>query len=236
MGGREIIDCDLCHAHWHLDCLDPPMAKRPRSKLKNNWICPIHMEMEMTETYLPKPDFGDNVVEPATFIGPQFLNANELLCSTSLLPSAPNRVLPDQSDPGREVKLRRPKGWKVSKKVHGRGFKNNGLIEIENDASDDEQPESQTVERMQEKGIKLDFIDRIKRSASYNTANDYLRTMRAQEEKIRNQDRIISSLQRKLRSVTSPDPSSPQHSAADQEAAHALAELAQATPGPSTDV
>ena len=229
MGGREIIDCDLCRAYWHLDCLDPPMAKKPRAKLKGNWTCPIHLEFDMTETYVPKPDFGDNTVETATFIGPQFHNANELYGTTSLLPPAPERALPDEVDPGRELKVHRPKIRKSRKHIHSHHHRNNGLLDIENDPTDDEDPYNT---RTPEKGIKLDFIDRLKRSASYSNAADYRRTVREQEAKIRRQERLISSLKLELRSVVANDDNSPSshRSPADEAAAQTLADLAQAAP------
>lgn len=38
---RAIIPCGLCGLHWHLDCLDPPMANPPSLK---TWKCPCHIE------------------------------------------------------------------------------------------------------------------------------------------------------------------------------------------------
>ena len=48
MGRREIISCDYCYLRWHLDCLDPPMAKPPLrdayGRPKHNWMCPVHID------------------------------------------------------------------------------------------------------------------------------------------------------------------------------------------------
>ena len=68
--------------------------------------------------------------------------------------------------------MRRPKNVKVLNTFLPRGLKNNGLIEIENDPSDSENDmevvDDSVVYRLPEKGIKLDFIDRLKRYfASY---------------------------------------------------------------------
>lgn len=46
-GKREIIKCDYCGLHWHLDCLDPPPANPPvRQPLDGRprplWRCPAH--------------------------------------------------------------------------------------------------------------------------------------------------------------------------------------------------
>ena len=67
---------------------------------------------------------------------------------------------------GRPYKIRRPKNALIIDMGIRRGFKNNGLIEIENDASDDdsanERERSGVIYRVPELGIKLDFIDRVK--------------------------------------------------------------------------
>ncbi|KZV60897.1 hypothetical protein PENSPDRAFT_321742 [Peniophora sp. CONT] len=39
---RSIVTCDYCSSHWHLDCLDPPMALMP--PLDKKWMCPNHIE------------------------------------------------------------------------------------------------------------------------------------------------------------------------------------------------
>jgi hypothetical protein len=37
-----MIPCNYCGLHWHLDCLDPPMANPPPfGKL---WRCPCHVD------------------------------------------------------------------------------------------------------------------------------------------------------------------------------------------------
>lgn len=68
---------------------------------------------------------------------------------------------------GRPYHVRRPKNAKIIDIGLRRGFRNNGLIEIENELSEEEiEIEKETngaIYRVQESGIKLDFIDRIKR-------------------------------------------------------------------------
>lgn len=68
---------------------------------------------------------------------------------------------------GRTYRVRRPKNAKIVDAALSRGFVNNGLIEIENEPSDDEQFHEKeqlgVVYRLPERGIKLDFIDRVKR-------------------------------------------------------------------------
>ncbi|KAM0284392.1 hypothetical protein ACHAQH_001968 [Verticillium albo-atrum] len=36
---RSIIPCSVCGLHWHLDCLDPPLAIPP---VLRTWVCPAH--------------------------------------------------------------------------------------------------------------------------------------------------------------------------------------------------
>ncbi|RDA87686.1 hypothetical protein CP532_3819 [Ophiocordyceps camponoti-leonardi (nom. inval.)] len=40
-GIRAIITCSACPFHWHLDCLDPPLAVPPVLK---TWRCPAHVD------------------------------------------------------------------------------------------------------------------------------------------------------------------------------------------------
>lgn len=42
---RHIVSCDVCPLHWHLDCLDPPLAAMPSAARK--WMCPAHAEHVM---------------------------------------------------------------------------------------------------------------------------------------------------------------------------------------------
>ncbi|KAJ4488300.1 hypothetical protein J3R30DRAFT_3434956 [Lentinula aciculospora] len=39
---KNIISCDYCDLHWHLDCLDPPLSTMPSFSKK--WMCPNHAE------------------------------------------------------------------------------------------------------------------------------------------------------------------------------------------------
>ncbi|KAJ5098073.1 hypothetical protein N7532_005074 [Penicillium argentinense] len=41
---RPIIRCDYCECRFHLDCLDPPMAKPPNPY--NGWQCPNHVTID----------------------------------------------------------------------------------------------------------------------------------------------------------------------------------------------
>ena len=139
---REIAACDFCTCSWHLDCLDPPLASAPNRKSNNGkprhtWMCPAHTDDELLH-----------------------FDASIRRSSTSAKGIRPGT--------GRAYRIRRPKNPKIIDIGLRRGFRNNGLIEIDNESSGEEDEilkelSSSTV-RAPEKGIKLDFIDRINRS------------------------------------------------------------------------
>ncbi|EAU88421.2 hypothetical protein CC1G_05187 [Coprinopsis cinerea okayama7 len=39
---KDIVSCDFCSLHWHLDCLDPPLSAMP--PVNKKWSCPNHAE------------------------------------------------------------------------------------------------------------------------------------------------------------------------------------------------
>lgn len=39
---KDILSCDFCSLHWHLDCLNPPLSSMPPFNRK--WMCPNHAE------------------------------------------------------------------------------------------------------------------------------------------------------------------------------------------------
>ncbi|THY28423.1 hypothetical protein D6D01_03880 [Aureobasidium pullulans] len=135
LGRREIITCDQCSAHWHLDCLDPPLANAPyrdhTGRKIRDWLCPLHADHALRVMEVP-------------------------------------RLADRQFQRERRIHMRRPRGAKVVDTALNRDFINDGVIEIANDSSDDdsefdEVDVSGVVYRLPEKGIKLDFIDRVRR-------------------------------------------------------------------------
>ena len=136
-GSRLIIQCDYCGENWHLDCLDPPLANPPARNLEgkkvHDWMCPLHSDHELRKV------------------------------DTSLL---------NRRGIGRKVHLRKPKNAKVAETSLRRGFRNNGVIEVVEDESDDTDSEFYDEEDSQDEsmvyklpasGIKLDFIDKVKK-------------------------------------------------------------------------
>ncbi|KAK0523381.1 hypothetical protein OC835_006271 [Tilletia horrida] len=53
---RRILSCDFCAAHWHLDCVSPPMAVMPNMTRK--WMCPNHADHAMAKYRVPKSSTG----------------------------------------------------------------------------------------------------------------------------------------------------------------------------------
>ncbi|KAG9103053.1 hypothetical protein FRC06_000339 [Ceratobasidium sp. 370] len=56
--GRPIISCDYCRLHWHMDCLDPPLAVLPVNGRR--WMCPNHAAHSVPKIRIPKT--GSRVV------------------------------------------------------------------------------------------------------------------------------------------------------------------------------
>jgi hypothetical protein len=136
-GNRLLIPCDFCGEHWHLDCLDPPRANPPArnqdGQKAHDWMCPLHADHELRKV------------------------------DTSLL--NPRNV-------GRKVHIRKPRNAKVVETSLRRGFRNNGIVDVINDDDSDESgsefydedtQDEGVVYRLPASGIKLDFIDKVKR-------------------------------------------------------------------------
>ncbi|KAF2147362.1 uncharacterized protein K452DRAFT_6258 [Aplosporella prunicola CBS 121167] len=135
LNSRQIIQCDRCSEHWHLDCLDPPMANPPplpfNSKTRNTWICPRHIDRDL------------RAIEP---------------------------TLSSALGGRRLFRIRKPKNPVIVDVNLSRGFKNDGLIEV--DLSDDSDRDEEFLEqddavdgrvyRLPSQGIKLDFIAKVK--------------------------------------------------------------------------
>ena len=49
---RRILSCDHCTQHWHMDCLDPPLASLP--PLTKKWMCPLHASHAYRRMRRPK--------------------------------------------------------------------------------------------------------------------------------------------------------------------------------------
>jgi hypothetical protein len=149
-----MLKCDFCHAHWHLDCLDPPLANPPHISLeasqRDAWRCPRHIEHDLRSGQLYQNDL------------------NHLDDDEEMADAAPvARVA---------RKIRKRKDTKIIEPTFSRGMRNNGLIEIINNPDDDTDGEGNyvfgpddpkdlnaKVFRLPEQGVILDFVSKVKR-------------------------------------------------------------------------
>ncbi|KAH7349118.1 hypothetical protein BKA66DRAFT_516576 [Pyrenochaeta sp. MPI-SDFR-AT-0127] len=150
---RQMLKCDFCHAYWHLDCVDPPLANPPHISLeasqRDAWRCPRHIEHDLRSGLLVQKDLND----PDHDV--EMINAAPV---------------------GRVArKIRKPKEPEVIEPTFSRGMRNNGLVEIMNDPDDDTDGEgnyvfgpddpkdlNSKVFRIPEKGVILDFVSKVK--------------------------------------------------------------------------
>ncbi|RMD42751.1 hypothetical protein DV735_g2343, partial [Chaetothyriales sp. CBS 134920] len=134
--GRDIIPCSYCPARWHLDCCNPPLAIPPRRRAGDKAGVTWRCPLHI-EHDLARIGSQDDAAAAG--------------------------------DLGRQPRPRRPKNARPVDVDLTRGFRNNGVIDVELE-SDVELPSIKDVDmqgqvfRLQEKGIRLDFIDRVKRS------------------------------------------------------------------------
>lgn len=140
--GAPIAPCDYCDLYWHHDCLDPPMLFYPGKPAPGSqrapelWKCPNHVDHDLLGTDASAVQYRHNTAGGNTG--------------------------------RRQHKIRRPRNPIIVDTALRRGFVNNGLIEIENEPSDDDsgllkQQSFGQIYRVPEKGVKLDFIDKVKR-------------------------------------------------------------------------
>lgn len=133
--GRDIIPCDYCPARWHLDCLDPPLAVAPRRRGGDKPNASWRCPL--------------HVEHDLARIGRSDLAA----------PGEMGRFLP---------RLRRPKHAIPLDAALPRGFRNNGVIDVDMMKEDEikihEVEMHGHVYKIPEHGIRLDFIDRVKKS------------------------------------------------------------------------
>lgn len=51
-GWRQILSCDFCRLHWHIDCVSPPMLGMPSNGKK--WMCPAHSDHVNEKRWIPR--------------------------------------------------------------------------------------------------------------------------------------------------------------------------------------
>lgn len=140
-GRKDLVPCDYCNLSWHLDCLNPPRAKAPTRNDHNAWRCPNHVEHDL-----------------------QFVDAIELTSSRQREHLHPYH------------RIRKPAKHLVVDTHLQRGVPNNGLVDVYYDEeSEDEfdvfdQEQNGTILRLPATGIKLDFIEKVKRENAMHKA------------------------------------------------------------------
>ncbi|ESK88417.1 clr6 histone deacetylase associated phd protein-2 cph2 [Moniliophthora roreri MCA 2997] len=80
---KDIISCDYCNLHWHLDCLDPPLSTMPTFTKK--WMCPNHAERILA----PKKRIPKQNATPVDITKPsQWNNGNVEILESDITPAA----------------------------------------------------------------------------------------------------------------------------------------------------
>lgn len=135
--GRLIVPCDFCEKNWHLDCMDPPLQNPPfREKPGHRWMCPLHVEHDYRWLHETQ---GGKVFQPD---------------SEERFPRFP--------------KIRRPVERRLVDARNTLVARKMAMIEVleeeegDSDAGDDD--EGQTIYRIPERSLKLDFINKMKAS------------------------------------------------------------------------
>ncbi|TKA72898.1 hypothetical protein B0A55_05346 [Friedmanniomyces simplex] len=145
-GKGKTVLCYHCGSEsWHLDCLDPPLANPPA----RSWD-------------------GKKIHD---WMCPLHADQELRKVDASLLA------------PRRKVHVRRPRNPKIVDAALTRGFQNNGVIDVLDEESDDSDTEffdeempdegdGPVIHRVPAKGIKLDFIDKIKNTRVQELRNE----------------------------------------------------------------
>lgn len=66
---RAILPCSACPLHWHMDCMDPPLAVPP---LLKTWKCPAHVDDVLADAPALAPAHKYRRVKNAQVIAPIF--------------------------------------------------------------------------------------------------------------------------------------------------------------------
>jgi hypothetical protein len=70
---RAIIPCNTCPFHWHIDCLDPPLAMPPVLK---TWRCPAHVDDVLGDVPPLAPAHRFRKLKGGQVISPAFSRGN----------------------------------------------------------------------------------------------------------------------------------------------------------------
>ncbi|KAL8731445.1 MAG: hypothetical protein Q9166_003420 [cf. Caloplaca sp. 2 TL-2023] len=99
-------------------------------------------------------------VDPPLASAPKRFNKGKWKCPNHV----DSEIAVPRSASGKIYKIRRPKAPRIISSALTRGIKNNGIIEIEDEISEDEDQPPGTIYRIPAKAIKLDFIAKVKQN------------------------------------------------------------------------
>ncbi|EGN96125.1 hypothetical protein SERLA73DRAFT_170540 [Serpula lacrymans var. lacrymans S7.3] len=97
---KSMLSCDYCSLHWHLDCLDPPLASMPPFGKK--WMCPNHTDQVLhPKRRTPKQNVTTiDIAKPN-----QFNNGNIDIVHPQATPVIPKLVMDEVLINGRLYKV-----------------------------------------------------------------------------------------------------------------------------------
>jgi hypothetical protein len=88
---KDIVSCDHCSLHWHLDCLDPPITTMPSFGKK--WMCPNHADQILH----PKRRIPKQNAPPIEITKPnQFNNGNIEIIHPQTVSASQKKVAVDE--------------------------------------------------------------------------------------------------------------------------------------------
>ncbi|KAK9471478.1 uncharacterized protein V1510DRAFT_404160 [Dipodascopsis tothii] len=136
---RSIVTCDYCTLSYHMDCLDPPMYVMPTAQKK--WMCPNHVDKDLTHHRRKK---NSKIVDVSLRRG--FVNNGDIEVDTeSSDDDVAGLVKPSH--------LHFIDGWEDAPlDIYGRRGPDVEFEEFDMDG---------VVYRLPERGIVLDFCDKI---------------------------------------------------------------------------
>lgn len=133
LSGRTIIQCDVCPAQWHCDCLDPPQANPPavaqNGRTRGIFRCPLHVTQDLR--LIGNPAFAYTKPDGSAVRGHKLRR-----------PKQPRVIKPA-----------------IGRGLRNNGVVE---VELEEPEEVTIQQEDGVVYRLTEQSIKLDFIERVK--------------------------------------------------------------------------
>ncbi|KAK9456557.1 hypothetical protein V1511DRAFT_509241 [Dipodascopsis uninucleata] len=142
MGERQMISCDYCPLHWHLDCLTPPMVSIPTSLRK--WMCPNHVGRDLVRRRRKR---SSKIVDVSLRRG--FINNGDIEVGNDSSEEDPESINENFVKPS---VLHFVSGWQQD------GYRNafdRRVVFEEMESSEG------VVYKIPERGIVLDFLDRV---------------------------------------------------------------------------